>query len=151
MKTVKVVGQLFWAKHMAEPNVQFNPTNEKYEICIGQLSDSIVTRLQNELGIKIKERADDQYNRGKHIVAKSKYVIRAVDEKGNEVSPSDIGNGTVAELTLSSYEHRMSGMYGKAASVIHSPTIPAIKVKELVSPPVAEEQKQQADAEEVVL
>ncbi len=151
MKTVKVVGQLFWAKHMAEPNVQFNPANDKYEICIGQLSDSIATRLTNELGIKIKERNDDQYNRGKHIVAKSKYVIKAVDEKGNEIDPSQIGNGTVAEVTLSSYEHRMSAMYGKAASVVHSPTIAAIKVKDLVAPPVAEAPKEQADAEELVL
>lgn len=151
MKTVKVVGQLFWAKHMDTPNVQFNPTNTRYEICIGQLSDALCTRLTNELGIKIKERADDQYNRGKFIVAKSNYVIKAVDEQGNEVAPDQIGNGTVAELTLSSYEHRMSAMHGKAAGIVSSATIPAIKIKELVDPPVMEEAKEQPDAEEVVL
>jgi hypothetical protein len=42
-------------------------------------------------------------------------------------------------------------MYGKAASVVHSPTIAALKVKDLVSPPVADAPKAQADAEEVVL
>ena len=138
---VKVVGKLFWSKHMAEPNRQFNETNNKYEICIGDLSDSVVTRLVNELGIKVKQKADDSYGRGKYIVAKSNYVIKAVDEKGNEIAPEQIGNGTVAECTISSYTHKLSAMHGNGVSILHSSTVPALKIKELVAPPVQEEQE----------
>lgn len=138
---VKVVGKLFWAKHMAEPNRQFNETNNKYEICIGDLSDSVVTRLVNELGIKVKQKADDSYGRGKYVIAKSNYVIKAVDEKGNEIAPEQIGNGTVAECTISSYTHKLSAMHGNGVSILHSSTVPALKIKELVAPPVQEEQE----------
>ena len=138
---VKVVGKLFWAKHMAEPNRQFNETNNKYEICIGDLSDSIVKRLTDELGIKVKQKADDSYGRGKYIVAKSNYVIRAIDERNNEVTPDMIGNGTVAECTISSYSHKLSNLHGNGVSILHSPDIPALKIKELVAAPVIEEQE----------
>jgi hypothetical protein len=138
---VKLVGKLFWAKHMTEPNRQFNETNNKYEICIGDLSDSIATRLTNELGIKVKQKADDSYGRGKFIVAKSNYVIKAVDENGNEVSPDQIGNGTVAECTISSYTHKLSAVHGNSVSILHSGNIPALKIKTLVAPPVQEEEE----------
>ncbi len=138
---VKVVGKLFWAKHMAEPNRQFNETNNKYEICIGDLSDSIAKRLTDELGIKVKQKADDSYGRGKYIVAKSNYVIKAVDEKGNEIAPEQIGNGTVAECTISSYTHKLSALHGNGVSILHSSSVPALKIKDLVSPPVQEEQE----------
>lgn len=138
---VKVVGKLFWAKHMAEPNRQFNETNNKYEICIGDLSDSIAKRLTDELGIKVKQKADDSYGRGKYIVVKSQYVIRAVDEKGNDVAPEQIGNGTIAEGTVSSYTHKLSAVHGNAPTLLCSKDVPALKIKELVSPPVQEEQE----------
>lgn len=138
---VKLVGKLFWSKHMTEPNRQFNETNNKYEICIGDLSDSIAARLTNELGIKVKQKADDSYGRGKFIVAKSNYVIKAVDENGNEVAPEQIGNGTVAECTISSYSHKLSSVHGNGVSILHSSAIPALKIKTLVAPPVQEEQE----------
>jgi hypothetical protein len=141
MKQVKVVGKLFWAKHMTEPNKEFNESNTKYEICIGGLSESIVQRLSGELGIKIKERTDDKYGRGKYIVAKSNYVIKAVDEDGNEVSPDLIGNGSVAECTLSSYTHKLSNVHGNGVSILHSQAYPALKIKELVAPPVNTEEE----------
>lgn len=138
---VKLVGKLFWAKHMAEPNRQFNETNNKFEICIGDLSDSIAARLTNELGIKVKQKADDSYGRGKFIVAKSNYVIKAVDENGNEIAPDQIGNGTVAECTISSYTHKLSAVHGNGVSILHSGNIPALKIKTLVAPPVQEEEE----------
>ncbi|MFZ9210925.1 MAG: hypothetical protein ACO22M_00530 [Candidatus Nanopelagicaceae bacterium] len=138
---VKVVGKLFWAKHMSEPNRQFNETNNKYEICIGDLSDAIVQRLTNELGIKVKEKADDSYGRGKYVIAKSNYVIQAVDQHGSKVDPSAIGNGTLAECTISSYSHKLSALHGNGVSILHSAASPALKIKTLVSPPVVEEQE----------
>lgn len=138
---VKVVGKLFWAKHMAEPNRQFNETNNKYEICIGDLSDAVVQRLTNELGIKVKQKADDSYGRGKYVIAKSNYVIRAVDGQGNEVSPDQIGNGTTAECTLSSYSHKLSALHGNGVSILHSSSNPGLKIKQLVAPPVQQEEE----------
>lgn len=137
MTQVKLVGKLFWAKHMDTPNTEFNPAETRNEICIGGLSDTLVARLKNELNVKVKEKADDKYGRGKYIIIKTKYVIKAVDEDGNEVAPSIIGNGTVAELTVSSYAHKMTAMHGNAPSLMHSDKYPAIKIKELVSPPEA--------------
>jgi len=151
MTQVKLVGKLFWAKHMNTPNTEFNPAETRYEICIGDLSDTLVARLKNELNVKVKERADDKYGRGKFIVIKTKYVIKAVDEDGNEIKPEDIGNGTVAELTVSSYSHKMTAMHGNAPTLMHSDKYPALKIKELVAAPDAVSEDQKADEQEMVL
>ena len=137
MTQVKLVGKLFWAKHMDTPNVEFNPAEVRNEICIGGLSDTLVARLKDELNVKVKEKADDKYGRGKYIIIRTKYVIKAVDADGGEVVPSAIGNGTVAELTISSYVHKMTPMHGNAPSLLHSDKYPALKIKELVAPPDA--------------
>lgn len=135
MTQVKLVGKLFWAKHMEAPNTEFNPAEVRYEICVGGLSDSLVARLKDELNVKVKERTDDKYGRGKYIIIKTKYVIKAVDADGNAVAPSAIGNGTLAELTVSSYVHKMTAMHGNAPTLLHSDKNPALKIKELVAPP----------------
>jgi len=145
MTQVKLVGKLFWAKHMDTPNTEFNPAETRNEICIGGLSDTLVKRLKDELNVKVKEKADDKYGRGKHIIVKTKYVIKAVDENGNEVAPSAIGNGTVAELTVSSYSHKMTAMHGNAPSLLHSDKYPALKIKELVAPPEASAVQEEAE------
>jgi len=141
MNQVKVVGKLFWAKHMETPNREFNADNNRFEICIGGLSDSIASRLTSELGVKVKEKADDKYGRGKYIIVKSNYTIKAADENNRIVSPDLIGNGTVAEATISSYTHKMSAMHGNAPSLLHSQTNPALRIKELVTPPVQQEEE----------
>jgi len=146
MNQVKVVGKLFWAKHMDTPNREFNADNARFEICIGGLSDSIAQRLTTELGVKIEEKADDKYGRGKYIIVKSNYVIKAVDEKNNVVPPDMIGNGSVAEATLSSYTHKMSAAHGNAPSLLHSKDNPALRIKELAAVPVEQEE----DAEVVL-
>jgi hypothetical protein len=148
MTQVKLVGKLFWAKHMDTPNTEFNPAETRNEICIGGLSDTLAARLKDELNVKVKEKADDKYGRGKYIIIKTKYVIKAVDESGLQIDPSAIGNGTIAELTVSSYAHKMTAMHGNAPSLMHSDKYPAIKIKELVAPPVASEV---VEEDEVVL
>lgn len=145
MTQVKLVGKLFWAKHMTTPNVEFNPTETRYEICIGDLSDTLVARLKNELNVKVKQKTDDKYGRGKYIIVKTKYPIKAVDEAGNEIAPEAIGNGTTAELSVSSYVHRMTSMHGNAPSLMHSPKFPALKIKELIAPPTNEEATEETE------
>jgi hypothetical protein len=151
MTQVKLVGKLFWAQHMTKPNTEFNPAETRYEICIGDLSDSLVDRLKNELNVKVKEKKDDKYGRGKYIIVKTKWEIKAVDAEGNEVDPSLIGNGTLAELSVSSYSHKMTAMHGNAPSLMHSGKYPAIKIKELVAPKTKEELEAAKQEEEVVL
>jgi hypothetical protein len=109
MNQVKVVGKLFWAKHMEVPNREFNADNNRFEICIGGLSDSIASRLTSELGVKVKEKPDDKYGRGKYIIVKSNYAIKAIDDNNSMVSPDLIGNGTVAEATRPTTARRYRG------------------------------------------
>jgi hypothetical protein len=66
-------------------------------------------------------------------VAKTSFKIKAVDSEGKEVDASAIGNGTVASCTLSSFLHRMSDKHGYGVSIVHSASIPALIIKELVS------------------
>lgn len=139
MAQVKLIGKLFWAKHMEVPNTEFNQNETRYEICVGDLSDTLAARLKDELNVKIKQRDNDKYNRGKYIVIKCKFPIRAVDEKGNPVTPEQIGNGTVAELSVGSYPHKMTAMHGNAPTILQSKDIAGLKIKELVAPPTAEE------------
>ena len=132
MKPVKVAGELFWAGWMKEYNKKFNDDNDKYECTLGQLSDAAAAKLE-ELGIKIKEKD----TMGKYIVGKSKFLFEPVDEEGNPVDVSLIGNGTKCFALVSSYRHKMSAKFGAA------PSIKKIVITELkvYSPEGAEEEE----------
>ena len=112
MKPVKVAGELFWAGWMKDYNKKFNEANDKYECTLGQLSDAAAVKLE-ELGIKIKEKD----TMGKYIVGKSKFLFEPVDEEGNPVDVSHIGNGTKCFALVSSYRHKMSAKFGAAPSI----------------------------------
>lgn len=112
MKPVKVAGELYWSNWMKEYNKKFNEANDKYECTLGQLSDAACAKLE-ELGIKLK----DKDTQGKYIVAKSKFLFDPVDEEGNPVDVSKIGNGTKCYALVSSYRHKMSAKFGAAPSI----------------------------------
>lgn len=112
VKPVKVAGELFWSTYMNTFNKKFNEDNDKYECCLGGLSDKACEALE-ELGIKIKERDP----MGKHIVGKSKYAFEPVDTDGNPVAIDKIGNGTKVVALVSSYRHKMSAKFGAAPSI----------------------------------
>jgi hypothetical protein len=97
---------------MKEYNTKFNEANDKYECTLGQLSDAAAAKLE-ELGIKIK----DKDTMGKFIVGKSKFVFEPVDEEGNPIDISKIGNGTKCYALVSSYRHKMSAKFGAAPSI----------------------------------
>ena len=132
MKPVKVAGELYWSNWMKEYNKKFNEANDKYECTLGQLSDAAAAKLE-ELGIKIKEKD----TMGKYIVGKSKFLFEPVDEEGNPVDVSKIGNGTKCFALVSSYRHKMSAKFGAA------PSIKKIVITELkvYSPEVSEEEE----------
>ena len=112
MKPVKVAGELYWSNWMKEYNTKFNEANDKYECTLGQLSVDSCGRLE-QLGIKIKEKD----TMGKFIVGKSKFVFEPVDEEGNPIDISKIGNGTKCYALVSSYRHKMSAKFGAAPSI----------------------------------
>lgn len=112
IKPVKVSGQLFWANFMNTHNKKFNEDNDKFECTLGGLSDKACEALK-ELGIKIKERDP----MGNYVVAKSKYVFEPVDEEGNPVDISKIGNGTKVVALVTSYRHKMSAKFGASPSI----------------------------------
>ena len=135
IKPVKVAGELYWSNWMKEYNKKFNETNDKYECTLGQLSDAACSRLE-ELGIKLK----DKDTMGKYIVGKSKFLFEPVDEEGNPVDISKIGNGTKVTALVSSYKHPMSSMHGLA------PSISKLIVTELVVYSGAESVDEEDDA-----
>lgn len=111
-KPVKVSGQLFWSNWMKEFNTKFNEDNTKYECTLGMLSDKACAALK-EQGIVIKNKD----TMGNYIVGKSKFVFEPVDEEGNAVDISKIGNGTKVTALVGSYRHKMSAKYGAAPSI----------------------------------
>ena len=111
-KVVKITGEIFYAQDMTKFNTKFNPDNDRYICTVGNLDDKSVEALQ-EIGVKVKSHD----TKGKHITAKSKYLFEPVDEKGNKVDPTKIGNGTKVFAIVSSYAHKMSKMYGNAPSI----------------------------------
>lgn len=112
IKPVKVAGELYWSNWMKEHNKKFNEANDKYECTLGQLSEAACAKLE-ELGIKLK----DKDTMGKYIVGKSKFLFEPVDEEGNPVDISKIGNGTKCYALVSSYRHKMSAKFGAAPSI----------------------------------
>ena len=140
IKPVKVAGELYWSNWMKEYNKKFNETNDKYECTFGQLSDAACSRLE-ELGIKLK----DKDTMGKYIVGKSKFLFEPVDEEGNPVDISKIGNGTKCYALVSSYRHKMSAKFGAA------PSIKKIVITELkVYSPDGEEATEEETADDIL-
>jgi hypothetical protein len=112
-KPVKVQGELFWASFMNTFNTKFDEENNKYECCLGGLSEAAVKALEGQLGIKVKDRDP----MGRYVVAKSKYVFEPVDEDGNKIDITKIGNGTKVVALVSSYHHKMSSKFGASPSI----------------------------------
>jgi len=120
LKPVKISGELFWNKWMAEFNKAFNDDNDRYECTIGMLSDTDVAKL-TKLGIRVKYKD----SMGNYIVGKSKYLFGPVDENGNPVPVDVLGNGSKCEAIVGSYAHKASAKYG------NSPRIQKLKVTEV--------------------
>lgn len=120
LKPVKISGELFWNKWMAEFNTMFNEGNDRYECTIGMISDADVAKLTS-LGIRVKYKDA----MGNYIVGKSKFLFAPVDADGKSVAIDALGNGSKCEALVSSYKHKLSAKHGNA------PSIQKIKVTEI--------------------
>lgn len=136
MKPITITGKLFFAQNMHKKPMPPWITNEedsRYEINLCNLDDATVKRLQVELNVKVKNKGDaDKYERGNFIVIKSKFpfVVQAAD--GSKLSGEQIGNGSVAEVTIKSREHPLSKMHGFSPQAVGGRTKPHLVVSELV-------------------
>lgn len=92
LKPVKISGELFWNKWMAEFNTMFNEGNDRYECTIGMISDADVAKLTS-LGIRVKYKDA----MGNYIVGKSKFLFAPVDADGKSVAIDALGNGSKCE------------------------------------------------------
>ena len=130
LKPVKINGELFWSKWMAEFNTAFNSDNDRYECTIGNISDDDAAKLTG-LGIKVKHKE----SQGNFIVAKSKYLFNPTDDSMKEVNVADLGNGSKCVAVISAYTHRMSAKHGNA------PTVKKLMVTEVKTyvPPTQED------------
>lgn len=110
LKPTRITGELFYAKDMCEFN-QYTEANKKYVVQMGKLSEAAVAALEKQ-GIHVGEHED----KGRFVTCKSNYVIKPVDEEGNEIDPRTIGNGSKAVLLLAPYEWKFGKKTGMAAS-----------------------------------
>lgn len=112
LKPVKINGELFWSKWMAEFNTAFNTDNDRYECTIGNITDDDAAKLTG-LGIKVKHKD----SMGNFIVAKSKYLFNPTDANLKEIDVAALGNGSKCVAVISAYTHRMSAKHGNAPTV----------------------------------
>ena len=113
LKPVKISGELFWTKWMAEFNKAFNTDNDRYECTIGNITDADVAKLTS-LGIRVKYKDA----MGNYIVVKSKFLFKPEDKDGKTVAIDALGNGSKCEALVSAYKHKMSAKYGNAPSIV---------------------------------
>ena len=135
LKPVKINGELFWSKWMAEFNTAFNSDNDRYECTIGNISDDDAAKLTG-LGIKVKNKE----TMGNFIVAKSKYVFNPTDDNMTEVDVKELGNGSKCVAVISAYTHRLSSKHGNA------PTVKKIMVTEVKTYVPEDSNKEDDDA-----
>jgi hypothetical protein len=112
LKPVKISGELFWTKWMAEFNKAFNEANDRYECTIGNISDDDVAKLTG-LGIKVKYKE----SMGNFIVGKSKYLFNPEGPDGASVPIDALGNGSKCNAIVSAYKHKLSAKHGNAPSI----------------------------------
>lgn len=112
LKPVKVKAEVFFAKDAYVLNKRFDEDNNKFQLCLGNLSEAAADALSS-MGIKIKNKEIP----GKHITGKSLYAFKFQDEEGNEIPAERIGNGTEVVALVTAYNHKLSKMHGAAPSI----------------------------------
>jgi hypothetical protein len=133
-QTVTVRARLAFPSLDQELTYKGAPTG-KYGVQLANLSGPAVEKLE-ELGITIKSKADDKYERGQFIECKSKFpmdnsgkypVLFEADGKTHfEGHTSSIGYGTVVRATIRPYPTQDGA----------KPSLVKMAIEELVTPEV---------------
>jgi hypothetical protein len=92
-----------------------NKMSNKFQVDLSCLSDSDVEALE-DMGVAVRNKGNEQEN---FVTAKSaKYEIRPYDTKGTELKDVKIGNGSKADVLVSTYEWKSpAGKKGVSVSI----------------------------------
>lgn len=98
-KPVRIKAKLFWTREMTELGEYKGKKKAKYECTLGDIGPEDVKKLQ-EMGITLKSK-----NFAENVITcKSKFPFIAADkDKGIVIDSSAIGNGSEAEVLISTY------------------------------------------------
>jgi hypothetical protein len=109
-KPVKVSNvETFWAS-LSERNSMSN----KYQVDLSKLNERQVAGLE-ALGVEVKNKGDD---REYFVTCKSEYPIDVYDSEGNKLRGNEVGNGSVADAVISTYEWSFKNKKGVALNVL---------------------------------
>jgi phage gp16-like protein len=115
LKTIKIAGEIAFAKDMTVPNTTFNADETRLACTVCNLSDAAVAALERE-GVKIKTKSTLP-ELGRFFTSKSKHPFKPMDEDGNLIDPAKVGNGSKVVVAVTTYDHKMSKMHGKSVSI----------------------------------
>lgn len=98
-KPVRIKAKLFWTREMTELGEYKGKKKAKYECTLGEIMPADAKKLE-EMGIELKQKNFAE----NVIVCKSKFpFITADKDKGIIIDPKEIGNGSEAEVLISTY------------------------------------------------
>ena len=96
-KAIKVKADVFWCQHD-----KINEMSNKYQLNLCNLSDAAAAAFE-EMGISVQVGEDKKADMGKYITCKSEKPIRVYDTDGDEITNTQIGNGSKAKALVGSY------------------------------------------------
>ena len=123
-KPIRIKAKLFWTREMTELGEYKGKKKAKYECTIGEISDADAAKLA-EMGISLKSKAFAE----NVIVCKSKFPFIAADKDGKVLEPSEIGNGSEAEMLVSTYTWEGTAY----PCLVSKPNVPCVTVTNVVT------------------
>lgn len=123
-KPIRIKAKLFWTREMTELGEYKGKKKAKYECTIGEISDADAAKLA-EMGVSLKSKAFAE----NVIVCKSKFPFIAADKNGKVLEPSEIGNGSEAEVLVSTYTWEGTAY----PCLVSKPNVPCVTVTNVVT------------------
>lgn len=109
---IRVKADLYWAQ-LSEKNEM----SGKYQVDLCNLSDAAAQKL-SDAGVEVKTSDKEDDTRGAYVTAKSANPIFAFDTERNRIH-ENIGNGSKADVVLTTYNWDFKGKTGTSASIRH--------------------------------
>ena len=124
-KPIRIKAKLFWTREMTELGEYKGKRKAKYECTLGEILPADAKKLE-EMGVTLKTKTFAE----NVIVCKSKFPFIAADkEKGVVIDPSAIGNGTEAEVLISTYTWDGTTY----PCLVSKPNLPCVHITNLVT------------------
>jgi|TARA_R110000782_G_scaffold96160_2_gene180574 hypothetical protein len=111
VKAVKIKADVFWCQHD-----KINEMSGKFQLNLCNLSDAAAAAFEG-MGINVQVGDGGKADMGKYITCKSEKPIRVYDTDGDEITDTQIGNGSKAKALVSSYEWTYKNKKGVSPSL----------------------------------